>query len=559
MNPACPTRLLTYVDGTGPCRWAAGSSRRRASARGCGGSGRAGGRCRRWCRRRRPRRPSWCASVQPGGRSQPSAVQPPSRTVSAIRCDSVWKRALRPTSSTTGGPPSTLRTTAGTTPAWQARRRATPAEMASPVSSRAVPSPVRSLSKSSRTTTVALRPAARGSRSAGNRSRRWQNPSPISSGRVVRARTSGATWPGPMRAWSALRSIAACRVGIRNRPACVPSPLSMRWRYVVPGGRALLGLEPTALRLVGGVGVDDLVEPPRQAAETTASCSPARCTKCFSARSRSAASTPGGRPSTARTMIRACSGSTAPSASAHGCPRVRARSASSRVASAASACAAPRAGGWRGEPGCGGGGRGLGGDVASVGCRSRSRSPASLASARARATSVSRCCEGHRRSLHSLRLLRDASGHAGCVATLDRPPACLRVGRLATVPVWCRSRRRGSVDPGQADASARSSRTACSARRTGRWDAPGYRGPRWSWMSTLGRAVTLRRNGTSNGAQPRTRASLWTKGGWRASAALRLVSRLAPLAPQPAADGLRRLRAHAAPGSSGGPIGVVEE
>jgi hypothetical protein len=70
-----------------------------------------------------------------------------------------------------------------------------------------------------------------------------------------------------MRAWSALRSIAACNVGIRNRPAWVPSPLSVSWRYVLRTAARSSAFEPTRLRLVGGVRVDDLVQPARQASE----------------------------------------------------------------------------------------------------------------------------------------------------------------------------------------------------------------------------------------------------------------------------------------------------
>ncbi len=76
-------------------------------------------------------RTGWCRWHVPGGRSQPSASQPPASMVLAIRWVSVWNRVLRPRSRTWELPPRT----AGMIPASQASRRAAPGEMVSPVSS----------------------------------------------------------------------------------------------------------------------------------------------------------------------------------------------------------------------------------------------------------------------------------------------------------------------------------------------------------------------------------------------------------------------------------------
>jgi hypothetical protein len=98
-----PCPLFTSVGGNESCRWAAGSSRRSGSARGCGGSGRAAGRCQRSCCRRRTRPPRRGAPPSsPGVGRTPRLCSPrperPSRSV-GVRCASEpgARRRARPT------------------------------------------------------------------------------------------------------------------------------------------------------------------------------------------------------------------------------------------------------------------------------------------------------------------------------------------------------------------------------------------------------------------------------------------------------------------------------
>ena len=105
---------------------------------------------------------SWWAWQSPGGTSQPSVVQPPSRTPMATRMGSVWKRHFWPTSRTWPLPPRTI----GMIPAEQASRRASGAEMWPPVSRVQTPAASRSARSWSRvmvTTTVAPQPPVFGS------------------------------------------------------------------------------------------------------------------------------------------------------------------------------------------------------------------------------------------------------------------------------------------------------------------------------------------------------------------------------------------------------------
>src|SRR3954451_23930789 len=100
----------------------------------------------------------WWAWHTPGGQAQSFAAQPRCLSIRAMRWGSVCKRVLRPRSRTWVRPPRT----AGMIPASQASRRASPAEMGSPVSRvAACPAPRRD-SRVMVTTTVAAIPPAFG-------------------------------------------------------------------------------------------------------------------------------------------------------------------------------------------------------------------------------------------------------------------------------------------------------------------------------------------------------------------------------------------------------------
>ncbi len=87
----------------------------------------------------------------------------------------------------------------------------------------------------------------------------------------MRARSSGVTCAGAARACSALRSMAACRVGIAELTGVRAVPVVREAEVRRPGSRPLLGLEPPPFGRVGGVRVDNLVETSRQPSKGAAS------------------------------------------------------------------------------------------------------------------------------------------------------------------------------------------------------------------------------------------------------------------------------------------------